>query len=565
ASKIEVVVEGSGLTKIEVHDNGHGITGDQIEIAFRRHATSKIGEFSELEEISAFGFRGEALPSIASVSRLRLISKSREEDHANEIRLEGGVTQNVEPSHRADGTTVIVEDLFFNTPVRRKFLKAESTESRHILRALSGLAFSSEEVAFSLTMNGRKSFGFSNDDNLTTRAASILGVGASSLMPIEIEDDTFRLYGVLGKPEVARGARGGLYFIVNERALKSSPLSYAVSLGYGELLPKGVFPVGVVRLIVDRRKVDVNVHPAKSEVRLSEESQAHKFIRKAIKETLRQAGIIAEAQLPQGSIPSGSSYRREFETRSTDSISETEKLFGSLRPRDNAIDSVTEDNTGTQKRHAVIQEDKPVSENSVEISSQVESHLSEGFKYLGQFSKLYLIAQSGDSLYLIDQHAAHERILYEELMVTLSRSKAPAQRLMFPINVELSKELFLIWEGAKSELEEIGFEMTAFGGETVMLNSAPAIIAGKSPQKIFRQSLEDIERLRKAGYTPLKAVAQSVACRSAVMSGDALAEKEATKLVETLLACDTAYSCPHGRPTFIKISRANLDKQFGRA
>jgi DNA mismatch repair protein MutL len=567
ATQVDVIVEKSGVGKIEVHDNGSGIRASQLEIAFSRHATSKISDFADLESITSYGFRGEALPSIASVSRLRMITKSAEDDHASEIIIEGGVVRDLRPSHRADGTSVVIEDLFFNTPARKKFLKAETTEARQLSRAAISQALGALGVGFSLRLNGRKVFSFSKEDSLRSRATRSLGVSEDSLLEIDVAEAGFRLWGALGKPDVARAVRGGLTLYVNRRALRSSPLLSAFYLGYGELLPKGVFPIGAVHLDVDGSLVDVNVHPAKNEVRLSRDREAHTFIRHAVRDTLRQSGIIPEFGLrernvfsaqfdkPSAAVSGFGAGSGDAQGLSPATSSATDAIFG----------RETSATAGSEYDSQVLPSASVSAESVILPGEDAPVELFEaGVVYLGQFANLYLLAQSGSDLYLVDQHAAHERILYEETMAQMERNAALSQRLLLPVNVELSTERFLVWEECAEDLAKIGFDATHFGGQTVMLNAIPAILAHRSPEKIFGAALDDIQRLQKSGYSPIKAVAQSIACRSAVMSGDRLDPEEGKVIIERLFKCDTGYSCPHGRPTFVKISRSELDKRFGR-
>ncbi len=564
ATQVDVIVEKSGVGKIEVHDNGSGIRASQLEIAFSRHATSKISDFSDLESISSYGFRGEALPSIASVSRLRMVTKSAEDEHASEIIIEGGVVREVRPSHRADGTSVVVEDLFFNTPARKKFLKAETTEARQLSRAAISQALGALGVGFSLRLNGRKVFSFSKDDTLRQRATRSLGVAENALLEIDVSEPGFRLWGVLGKPDVARAVRGGLTLYVNKRALRSSPLLSAFYLGYGELLPKGVFPIGAVHLDVDGSLVDVNVHPAKNEVRLSQDREAHTFIRHSVRDTLRQSGIIPEFGLrernvfaPQYDKPSAAVPGVGVVSGNAGlSPSATDAIFGAVSPsiasNQSHVASPVSGNVATFDAKDAVAEGTPA------------ELFAGGVIYLGQFADLYLLAQRGTDLYLVDQHAAHERILYEETMEQMERNAALSQRLLLPVNVELATDRFQVWEERKDDLATIGFDASHFGGQTVMINAIPAILAHRSPEKTFGAALDDIQRLQKSGYSPIKAVAQSIACRSAVMSGDRLDPEEGKVIIDRLFKCDTGYSCPHGRPTFVKISRAELDHRFGR-
>lgn len=558
ADRIDVRIEKSG--GIEVHDNGCGISSEQLEIAFSRHATSKITDFNDLEQISSYGFRGEALPSIASVSRLRMVTKTADEDHATEIQIEGGVVCHVHPAHRAEGSSVIVEDLFFNTPARKKFLKAESTENRQLIRASGALALSALGVAISVSLNGRKLFMFSAEDDLKTRAVRILGTAPEALIEIDAKEEGFTLRAVMGRPDVARSVRGGLYLFVNKRALRSSPLLSAFYLGYGELLPKGVFPIGAALLEVDSRTVDVNVHPAKSEVRLSAEREAHSFIRHNVRDALRNEGIIPEFRLRQPDFRDSESNQAALPPNANGAIASRADSVDIQFPTDgsetSSAPSATEQLFGASQRRSNREPEHP--------ADDMLETLSVGAVYLGQFNDLYLLAQKGEDLYLIDQHAAHERILYEQTMAEMEKHAALSQRLLLPVNVELSPERLAVYESHKSELEEIGFEMSHLGGQTLMLGATPAILAHRSPEKVFSLALDDIIRLSKSGYTPLKAVAQSIACRSAVMDGDRLDPEEGKAIIRALFVCDTGYTCPHGRPTSIKITRAELDRKFGR-
>lgn len=559
ATQIEVIIEKAGITRIEVHDNGVGISSEQLEIAFSRHATSKIANFDDLESVGTFGFRGEALPSIASVSRLRMISKSRAEDHATEIVIEGGVVREVRPAHRADGSSVIIEDLFFNTPARKKFLKSETTESRQIARAATAQALGALNVGLKVKLNGRTLFSFSPDDSLMTRAARLLGVTVDSLLPLEVNSGAFSLYGVLGKPDIARRVRSGLHLFVNGRALRASPLMSAIRLGYGELLAAGLFPTGVFHLEVDSKTVDVNVHPAKSEVRLSEEREAHDFVRRAVRETLRGADIVSDFGFASG--PSVNLSSRGVLPEPTRVENGEALRDGSWR----ANSAACEEN-GLSATESLFGADTPSSaESSNRTGESIPVDISEmDFRYLGQFANLYLLAQKGEDLYLIDQHAGHERILYEEIMESMQREAALGQRLLFPPTVELSADGFLAWQEHKDELTKVGFESSHLGGRTVLLDSAPSVLRNKNPERALVATLDDLERLQKGGYSPMKAVAQSLACRSAVMAGDPLEREAAMAIIHRLLACEGGYSCPHGRPTFVKISRYELDRRFGR-
>lgn len=578
ADHIDIIIEKSGVKLIKIVDNGCGIAAEQIEIAFSRHATSKIAEFSDLDRVTSYGFRGEALPSIASVSRLRMVSRPADQDTATEIIIEGGVVQTVEPTAGPPGTTVEVENLFFNTPARRKFLKAETTEARHISRTATALAIGKHTIGFSYSLNGRTIFTLSKDLPLFDRVVSLLRPG-QKFVRVDHAQGPVRITGCIGLPEMAAGNRLNQYLFINGRYVQAPSLAHAFAAGYGEMLPRGNFPIGALLLEIDPIEVDVNVHPAKTEVRLSHERDIYDAIYRAVKEALRQDGIIPSFQpqrvgperppTPAGfTLPGigsqaagnrsfvGDLYRSAPLQAQPPSIIQVDARTGEV------IESTsTPDAAGG---HPSPGEPGPTISLSTRNSEHDHPDLTEGVRLVGRFSDLYLLLQAGEDLYIVDQHTAHERVLFEQTLRQVENHTVVGQSMLLPVQVELTPEQLSVFDEAEKLLNESGFEIAHFGGRMINVTAVPSILSRKSPEKIVRKVIDDLASLRRAGYDFKKAMAQSIACRAAVMSGDRLSDREAEGLLEQLLLCENRYTCPHGRPTFIRLGKADLDKQFGR-
>ncbi len=577
AVRVEVIVEKAGAKLIKIVDNGCGIGEDQIEVAFSRHATSKISDFRDLDSITSYGFRGEALPSIASVSRTRMVSRPVDADVGTEVIFEGGVLQSKQPVSASPGTVIEVENLFFNTPARRKFLKAETTELRHISRTVTALAIGRYEVGFVYRTNGRQLFAEPDGSDLRERVSSLLAQGRG-LIPVVGRSGPVSVEGYIGRPDHVQSNRSGQYIFINNRFIYSPTLLHAFVAGYGELLPRGSYPVGALLLMVNPVEVDVNVHPAKTEVRLSRDREIHEAVRHLIKESLRHDGIV-----PTGRASIPASLPRSVKSPAPDlakppvsglhiipGISEIaatsqeflSKLYEQPKVPGSAADSpVIQVDTRTGE---IIEAAKQSLGVTAEQSPTNQVSSAASLNLIGCFSDTYLLFQREDELLIVDQHAAHERVLFEQVLQQLDDQKMLSQQLLLPVQVELTPEQLALYEEAGEILKRSGFITGCFGGRTVNIEAVPSILSSKSPEASLLWILDDITSLKRAGYDFKKAMAQSLACRSAVMAGDRLSDKEALALLRDLFKCENMYSCPHGRPTFIKMSRANLDRQFGR-
>ncbi|MCP4704869.1 MAG: DNA mismatch repair endonuclease MutL [candidate division Zixibacteria bacterium] len=567
ATRIDITVEKSGLKSITIVDDGCGIDAEQIEIAFSRHATSKIRDFDDLESLLSFGFRGEALPSIGSVSKTRMVSRTSEADDARELIIEGGVLQSVKPIASPVGTKIEVNDLFYNTPARRKFLKSEITEARHLTRTATAMALSVPGIRFSYTLNGRRLFLLSkNADKMQIRVGELLfGKENTPLLEIKYNSDKLNISGHLSFPDNCRRNRNGLYMYINRRYIFSPTLLHAITAGYGELLPRGFYPVGALFLDIDPKRVDVNVHPTKAEVRLVEERQVHDLLYHVIKKSLRasiglpSASSVVQIKKSEDNYTAAEAIRRlkDFMPDKTagNSPDMLEKLYG--QPKPDESNSIPISNSQTPES------DLRDIETSADVTIKPDPS-TETIRYLGQLSRLYLVFATGDELLIVDQHTAHERVLYEENLKAIENGKAVSQNLLFPINIELTAERFAVYEEAADILKSAGIISQPFGSTTVMLSAVSASLTKKSPEKIFDEILTDVENLHKGGEELTKAVAQSMACRAAIMSGDIITPDEALGLYKRLVKVENKYCCPHGRPVTLKLSKDELDKKFGR-
>jgi len=568
ASAVEVVAKKSGTTYISVIDDGCGISAKQIRLAFSRHATSKIKDLDDLFAVSSFGFRGEALPSIASVSHLTLTTRHYSEQEGTRIVIEGGKEVECRPAAAPVGTKVEVSHLFFNTPARRKFLKSEVTESRQIIRVAERMALSRPSVAVSLNLNDRGVFQLRQGQPIAERMSLLFGVEPKSIVEYDVEMNEVSYLVYLAHPDQARHDRTRICLFINGRSVTSSTIIHAVTAGYGEFLPGGKFPLAAVFINVDPQRLDVNVHPTKAEVRLSEERAIHDNLYRIVKKALRDWRMVPTEGQAQGTRfdqkypgpPPNASFTKPpatsvsspgLFTNRTQSRPPVEHSLGYQAPPD-IYETAGCDNT------------QPAKETDAPVEATVDTPEEGEINYLGRTGKLYLLFSIDGELYIVDQHAAHERILYEQALIQVEKGSDTAQKLLFPESVELSAEEFLTYESSLEVLTKLGFEIEPFGQKAVIINGMPPVFKDKNPANILRKLLDDIAQLNKAGGDLIKSVAQSMACRAAVMAGDKIGSEEAATLVTRLFATNNPYCCPHGRPTFIKISREELDGRFGR-
>ncbi len=559
ARTVTVTARTGGRDLIEVVDDGHGMTSDEARLALRRHATSKIATVDDLAALDSYGFRGEALPSIAAVSRLVLESAAGEGAEGVRIVVEGGEIVVFEPCARRRGTTVRVEHLFANVPARRKFLKSAQTEYRHLLRTVTEAALAALETAFVFTHDDRTTFELAAGEDLRRRAAALFGrqsVSGAVLLAAELGD--MRLSGIVGSPQAARRTASALHIFVNGRPVSHRGLAWALTSGYGELLGQGRHPFACLFVSVPPEALDVNVHPAKREVRFADESRVKDFVRVGVSEALgREIGTgTFGPRRGEGSRGNGvAGVGRRIEA--ADLPWHATGLFTGL-VREAADAAATLFQTDSE----------PAPEASAEGAEESEQEPAAGEvtavdPMIWQLHERYILAPIKGGLLVVDQHAAHERILYEEVLGHLTSEPAVSQQLLFPHVLDLNAEQFALVQEYGPMLDRVGFTVRPFGGNTVTIEAVPPSVEGSGREEEFLIGLLD-DLAAGGGGTVGERLAASLACRAAVKFGFRLDPEERRALVDRLFACERPQVCPHGRPTHLVLTIDELDRRFER-
>ena len=653
ATTINIEMKNGGISYIRISDNGKGISKDDMEIAFERHATSKIRQASDLETVKSMGFRGEALASIAAISHIEMVSKTESEPLGNKIIVEAGEILNFEEIACPTGTTITVTNLFFNTPVRYKFLKKDFTEAGYIEDVVTRIALVNPDIAIKLINSGKTVIQTTGNGNLQDVIYGIYGKDiASSILDVDYIYEEMKITGVVGKPEIARSNRSNQIFFVNKRYIKDKMLSGATEKAFKGMIPIGKFGFVILNIDMDPSKVDVNVHPAKLEVRFEEENNVFKAIYHAIQDTLLKAELISS---PDKEIEDnkeiveeykknnvfGNLYRRnETENEimnskntihnSVNSISEspdtsigsiltdlqkmkaeTDNSSEELKKEENISDSTIKiDNTELKNKIDEL-ENLNISENFEtmyektfgEISPSKKEHIEEEkkeidafdiiseenkisvfedskkynegeeikkvkpeYKFIGIVFKTYIIIEIKDEMYMIDQHAAHEKVLYERIKKNYySDEKKECQMLLLPDVITLTPKEMDIARDNIDIFKKAGFELEEFGENTIRLNGVPPMCFDIDTKELFLEALDEINTVARTAKQEIEErFIATVACKSAVKAHMVLNEEEVEKLIDQLLVLENPFTCPHGRPTTIKMDLADIEKKFAR-
>lgn len=562
ATSIEIEIKHGGKSLIRVSDNGCGMSRDDAKLAFARHATSKIRDIDDLNRIASFGFRGEALPSIAAVSRINLITGQTMDSVGTELRMEGGKKTAIQESSPHAGTTLEVRDLFFNTPARRKFLRSDPTEMGHVLEVVSHLALAHPNVRFLFLSSGRTVLDLITDQELLERARAVLGEElAIHLLPIDGSSDGVQLSGLIGKPVIARSTRAGQSFFVNRRWVRAVSLSYALQDGFSGLIGHGQFPTAILFLKIDPERVDVNVHPTKREVRLSHEIAIKELIAYRVSERLRQEVDLAPRMRSHAII--GRTSTRPFSllerAQQTHIIPATQTT---LAFHETILPNVPEDSPSPQIQTAAV---TLPSETSVREPIVLRDRF-QVTRILGQVHLTFIVAETVEGLILVDQHAAHERVMFEELLNNF-KTQPERQVLLLQQPLELPPRQADILKQSLTFLERIGFDLESFGPSTIRICSYPAILGDFDPAQCLKAFFDEKEAGlgRTALHTTAQDIAALIACKKAsVKASDILAPEAMTRLLARLSQCDHPYHCPHGRPALIRYPLTELERQFKR-
>ncbi len=548
ATSISITISDAGRRLVEVADNGGGIASHELALALARHATSKLASAEDLFHIATLGFRGEALASIASVSRLTITSRVANVEGGARLHVEGGRAGKVEVVGAPVGSVVRVEDLFFNVPARLKFLKTPLTERRAIDALLTRYALAYPKVRFKLDEDGKVILQTSGDGDRRAILATLYGVEAArQLLEIQAEDERVRLSGYISPVALTRSNRKDITIFVNGRWVQDTPLTTALLQAYHTLLMVGRYPLGALFIEIAPEDVDVNVHPAKAEVRFKDQDAIFGFVQRAIRR-----GLLAYTPVPTIATASGAgSWGTGSDSAPRAGLDWVITHDGQLSP---AASSSSESTSAPSAAGA-----SPVSA-PLPISGEVPL-----LRLIGQIGSTYLVAEGPDGLYLIDQHAAHERILFEKLMAQHDQKRIPSQSLLTPVTVTLAHASTAVLAPQLPVLTHFGFEVSEFGPDTFQIRSVPTLFAGGDPAAVLRAVVEDFEEDEVPLQNELeKKLAARVCKRMAVKAGQTLSPEEQRALLVDLENCESPRTCPHGRPTMIHLSVEMLERQFGR-
>ncbi len=630
AASIAVEIKNGGISYIKVTDNGSGMEEDDVGIAFERHSTSKIKYADDIESITSMGFRGEALASIASVSSVQLITRTRDSSHGTSIEVQGGSILDIKPTGCPVGTTIIIRDLFFNTPARFKFLKKDTTEAGYITDVISRIALGNPQVAFKLTSNGSVVLHTPGNNDRISSIFSIYGRDtAKDVYEISFDDGRIKVSGYVGKPEIARSSRNHQSIFINRRYIRSKIITSALDEAYSTFLMKNKYAFSIIDLEINPVFVDVNVHPSKMEVKFSNEQEIFKAVYHAINNALlsqsriravnpadsiknpfkldrpnvpdveyRQQSIHYEKSVARpeaftaeiaemnenkpvaresvknlippetASIPSDTVYALPCENREDSGnlkvFEKREPFGGKDAPCDEAPGEKEgfRDNAALQSREGYGEAEAYSNKQENEITNEID-RLSDA-RIIGQAFNTYILLQLQDQLILMDQHAAHERVVYEDLKERIENKLSVSQTLLAGQVIELTGREMELLEEEKEAFLTLGFDFEPFGSNSVILRAAPMSEHGNS-REMFLELLDYMLTSGKTERSVSSAEAlYRIACKAAIKANKKLDELEIKSLLERLSLLENPYTCPHGRPSAIKISKHELEKMFKR-
>ncbi len=569
ADTIEVEIEGGGTRLIRIIDNGEGMDEDDVLMSFERHGTSKISGEDSLFSVKSLGFRGEAIPSIASVSKMQIISRRPGDELGTAALSVYGSIKKVHEIGTRPGTIIEVANLFSNTPARKKFLRTARTELSHIDDTVKSYALARPDVSFLLRIDGRETIRLEQEDSLAGRLRQLLKYQGDL---IEIDSgspgvDRITVSGLLVPPESASPVAGRLRLMVNGRVIKDRLLIHAVNEGLRSFMLKGRQPAGVVKVELPPESVDVNVHPAKHEVRFKDGRTVHRIVSEAVREAMLASQQPLRAHLFYGERPNGQSAAQGAATALAKPY---HPLAGPEEPSTGA-DQIIAANPARPPASllfAAEEQQTPLRTPPPSVQPREEKHQPvqvEDLLVIGQFDNLYIFCRNHDRFIVIDQHAAHERLIFEDLRKQYLGGRVAAQNLLFPVTLELTVYQSQLVEANLDQLEAMGFSLRDFGGTTWVLAAVPALAGNSAPQELFFDIVEQFgSEARTRGGEALDTILATMACKAAVKSGDALSDGEIRGLLERMAKADLFSHCPHGRPVVKIFTAAEIKKWFDR-
>lgn len=556
AKSVEIEVKDAGKTLIRVTDDGVGMAQEDAVLAFQQHATSKIASYQDLENVATLGFRGEALYSVAAVSQVEVKTKTEGEDAAVHLRIEGGKLGKPSRAAHGTGTTVIVKNLFYNTPARRNFMKANPTEFRHIYQTVSRYAIAFPEIGFKLR-SGDEVVLRAKSGTVRGRLDEIFGERfTESLVAFEEDYDHLKISGFLGKPEYTKRTRGEQFLFLNKRYVVSKAINHAAFSAYENLIDKGDFPFFVIFIELPQNEVDVNVHPSKLEVKFRDERSIYGAIRSATRSALVRSDLVPELAIANGS--------GKFVSRIT-----TESSRGGIVPvmfNPRPAQRYIEDERIADAVDPLFALRFPQNRAST-VDGEPASHgetVDSSASIIYQLHNKYIISQISTGLLVVDQHAAHERVIYERTLKRFDEQGQNTQQLLFPVSLNLDPADFTVVQEIIADLNQMGFSIKLFSGSTVVLDGVPVDLKPGRENTILTEIIEEYKRDSDLRLTPREKLCKTFACKAAVKAGDYLTTEEMESLLDQLFKAEVPYVCPHGRPVLVKIPLLELDKKFGR-
>lgn len=567
ASNITVEVKEGGTSFIRVTDDGEGIEKSEVKKAFLSHATSKIVDAKDLLAISFLGFRGEALATICAVSQVELITKTNNALLGVRYIIEGSNEVSFEEIGAPNGTTFIVKNLFYNVPARKKFLKSNQTENSYINDLMEHIALSHPEISFKFISNGNTVFSTSGNNDLKEVIYRIYGKDTSGrLIPISVDDEQIKIKGFIGKPDITRANRNFESFFMNGRYVQCGAISKAVEEGYKNYLMQHKFPFCILHFTINPSEIDVNVHPSKMEIRLHNQDEIYNTIVQSVYECVSNEELIPEVSfenLKLKNVPKAVLRPEPFEKErikkdpliipviDKEGI-ELSQININDKPRE--IVKSVEKKTITDEKQIDLFEDKFLSQNS-----KINYHV------LGQLFKTYWLIEYEDKLFILDQHAAHEKIKYERLLKNFREKTIFTQAIVPPAIVELSSKELSLYNDYSNIFKELGFEIEDFGLGAIAIRGIPTDLYGTDAVSLFRQIIDElIENPLKGEFEVILNKLASMACKSAVKGNSSLSTEEVEALLDELLTLDNPYNCPHGRPTIVSMTKYEIEKKFKR-
>ncbi|MFQ6096407.1 MAG: DNA mismatch repair endonuclease MutL [Armatimonadota bacterium] len=578
ATRITIDLVEGGKRLVRVTDDGTGMSDEDAVLCLQRHATSKISSAEDLDAITTLGFRGEALPSIASVSQFTLLTRLHDSAEGTRVVVEGGEFKDCGPVGCPPGTTVEARNLFFNTPARLKFLRSSATERGRATEVVSRAALGHPEIGFRMTHNDGVVFSTPPGGDLFSVMSVVYGKNAArELIPVELESAALRIYGYVSTPNLSRVNRAHQTFFVNRRPVRSRVLSHAVSQPYQSLLPAGRQPVVVIHIEIDPRLMDPNVHPTKTEVRFSREWEVHNLVQQAVERALASPPEIrGRGAIPGTSSPPArphqhllSDERERRFARAAGGRGGASAARSEWEPRTDAdLETFREE----LRRRAGLSADEasgagPTRADAAVIPGASASAVpSEDVRAIGQLAQTYILAEADGRLFVIDQHVAAERAEFERLAKAADESRARAQGLLTPVSLEMTQREAAVVEENLETLRSVGFDVEAFGPNAYLVRAIPETLVGHNYEAVLRDAIQELAMsgLPQSVDARRREVLTALACHSSVKAGEPLSREEMTRLLRDWLATQTPHMCPHGRPIVFSISLDELARRFGR-